>query len=112
MHPGNSGLSGDCLYLIRTKNIVTGEEKKRKKEKEEKKGKKEERNGRLSRLLFLYRLSMYPRMQMQGFVPCHSSFIHKSHSLLNFLVHIYYTPLGLINKSTIRHYTDIIPLLH
>lgn len=33
---------------------------------------------------------------MQGFVPCHSSFIHKSHSLLNFL-YILHT-LGLMTS--------------
>jgi len=34
---------------------------------------------------------------MQGFVPCHSSFIHKSHSLLNLFLYILHT-LGLITS--------------
>lgn len=86
--------------------------KKRRKERRNDKKKREKgrkKRKRLPRLLFLYRLSMYPRMQMQGFVPCHSSFIHKSHSLLNLFLYILHTSRS-HNKSIIRHYRYI-PLL-
>jgi len=63
MHPGNSGLSGGAFTLRQT---LTGEKKKERK-KRGKKGKKEES---LPRLLFLYRLSMYPRMQCKAL--CHA----------------------------------------
>lgn len=57
-----------------------------------KKKEKEERNGRLPRLLFFYIDTLYvSENAMQGFVPCHSSFIHKSHSLLNLFLYILHT---------------------